>query len=463
MADMIRFSKMLLAVLISGLLAIGSSGRAVAEPYRLGFSGKDLPGQGVMVLSVTPGGPASRLYRPGNPNQAITLTPGDVITAIDGKPVRSLAEYYQALNGVAPANVRITIRDSSNGQSIELATLPVGTGTVGLPKICLLLIADTNAAKIGESVRIDAANIMPLFLANIPKQQRRIIKLEGNQVSRDNILRTIRGLGANGLVAGRDTLVIYYSGHGAYNLQASDHMMTTSNGIVYFRGDIEKAASKVRPRATVILSDACSVLVIGQPGARAPSIQEPEKVSPIFDSLFLKLPPGMTAISAAMKGQTAGCSTTMGGYFTTTLCSTIVQHTDERLTWSDVLREVNAVIKDAYPTNQVAYIVTDAASGDPPPRLGVVAQGTARGRAWHGVEVTRVMNGYPGQSLRRPGESAAFALVPGRDIIQRINGQSVSDYAEFVNAVRNSPPEMTITVYNATSGQVEEFEVKLRD
>jgi S1-C subfamily serine protease len=92
------------------------------EPYRLGFRGVDLPGEGVQVVSVNHRSPATNLFRRDNANQRITLEPGDVITAVAGKPVRSLNEYHQALSGETPGKVRITIRDVATGQLVELAT-----------------------------------------------------------------------------------------------------------------------------------------------------------------------------------------------------------------------------------------------------------------------------------------------------------------------------------------------------
>ena len=123
---------------------------------------------------------------------------------------------------------------------------------------------------------------------------------------------------------------------------------------------------------------------------------------------------------------------------------------------------VNAQIKQYHAdhTRQVAYLV--GSGGDPPPRFGVIAQETERGRKWHGVEVTQLLNGYPHQSLHRHGEDTNYALVAGRDIIQRINGQAVSNYVEFVNAVSKSRTQMRVTVYDSKSGETNKYEVTLR-
>ena len=84
--------RMGISPVIAAVLLIGSQwlgGQAFAEPYRLGFSGQDVPSGGVQVVSVTAGSPATRLYKVGGSATAFALVPGDVITAVDGKPVRS--------------------------------------------------------------------------------------------------------------------------------------------------------------------------------------------------------------------------------------------------------------------------------------------------------------------------------------------------------------------------------------
>ena len=56
-----------------------------------------------------------------------------------------------------------------------------------------------------------------------------------------------------------------------------------------------------------------------------------------------------------------------------------------------------------------------------------------------------------------------YYLVPGRHIITHINGKRVGNYAEFVNAVRNSPREMVVTVLDPVKDTVRDYDVTLRD
>jgi hypothetical protein len=448
-----------------------SGGQAFAEPYRLGFSGQEAAGKGVEVVSVTPGSPATRLYKVGGSPQVFTLVPGDLITAVDGKPVGSLADYYGAMDAATPGKVVITVIDST-GETASWTTEskagnPQGDHqpppeNSGQPAtLYLVIVADTHAKGIGDTVEVDLATVQGLFRGYIPAPQLRVTALSGNQINPGNIQREIERQGSKGLIPGRDTLVVYYSGHGDYDQQVGDHVLTTSGGNLYLQRDVQAAARRLRPRITVLFSDACSVLITGP--AAAPGFPEPpEKTAPLFASLFFDLPPGVVPISATMKGQAAGCDTN-GGYFTFALRETLQSKSEERFGWSRVLKEVNRDVREVHPgVHQTAYII-GAESPDPSPRFGVTAQATRRGSRAGGVEVTLVMDGYPGTAMKRPGDDTNYFLIAGRHIITRINSERVRSYAEFVNAVRNSPREMVVTVYDPVKDTVIDYETNLRD
>jgi hypothetical protein len=462
-----------LLVLSGGWLGGPFCAQAFGEAYLLGFSGEEVTGEGVRVVAVSPGTPATRLYKVGGDNTVFSLVHGDLVTAVDGRPVRSLADYYAALQAATPGKVVLTVRDASTGESADWTTDPADTtihphdnsppsvNSGRNAKLYLVIVADTLARNIGASVRADLATIEGVFRGNVPANRLEITRVAGQQVNPANILNQVGRQGTRGLVAGRDTLAIYYSGHGAYDMRAGDHLLTTSGGTLYLSRDVLRAARQVRPRVTILLSDACSVLVQGWPAAQAYP-EGPERISPIFASLFFDLPPGVVPISATMKGQTAACNRN-GGYFTSALCGFLVANSDRRLSWASVLREVNSNVRQNHSnTQQTAYII-GAQNPDPAPRFGVTAVATPRSRRIGGVEVTLVLSGYPATAMRRQGDDRTFYLIAGRHIITRINGVRVQNYAEYANAVRNSPRKMTVTVYDPVKGTEKDFEADLRD
>ena len=376
------------------------------------------------------------------------------------------------MEAATPGKVVITVRDAS-GHSADWTTIPGGAvsdpqgdqpqheDSGAAARLYLIIVADTRARYIGQTVKADLRNIDGLFRGYIPARQLRVTTLSSDEVNPRNILRKVGMQGERGLTAGRDTLVFYYSGHGEYNQRVGDHVMTTSGGDLYLQRDVQAAARQLRPRVTVILSDACSVLKTAFPAA-AGFPEPPEQVAPLFASLFFDLPPGVVPISASMKGQTAGCNSN-GGYFTSALCGCLQSESERRLDWPTVLREINRTVREADPdTHQTAYII-GTGSSDPPPRFGVTAEATPRSRRIGGVEVTLVLDGYPGTAMKRHGEDGTYRLISGRHIITQINGDPVENYAEFVNAVRNSPREMAVTVYDPVKDTTRDYYTTLRD
>ncbi len=111
---------------------------AVQHAY-LGISGTDLTpqiakvlnlpvDQGALVQSVTPHGPAEKAgIKGGNPNATATVDgarihPGaDVITAIDGKPVRSMSDVIEDIGSKKPGDtIEVTVVNGSQKRTVSV-------------------------------------------------------------------------------------------------------------------------------------------------------------------------------------------------------------------------------------------------------------------------------------------------------------------------------------------------------
>jgi S1-C subfamily serine protease len=75
--------------------------------------------QQVMVVSVTPGGPA----------EAAGVHPGDIVLAVDGQPVTRLAAFYSKVWGLGPAGVVAPLRLRRDGRVIELSVETIDRAT----------------------------------------------------------------------------------------------------------------------------------------------------------------------------------------------------------------------------------------------------------------------------------------------------------------------------------------------
>jgi len=81
--------------------------------------------QGVVIVRTSPGSSAARAGLRGvDPN---TGKPGDVIVALDGKPVRGLADLIQELERVG-AGKRVTLTVQRDGREIpvEVEVMDIG-------------------------------------------------------------------------------------------------------------------------------------------------------------------------------------------------------------------------------------------------------------------------------------------------------------------------------------------------
>jgi S1-C subfamily serine protease len=105
----------------------------------LGISGTDLTPQianalnlsvksGALVQSVTPGGPADKAgIKGGNPGATMTVAGarihpgGDVITAIDGKPVHSMTDVIDIVNAKQPGDtVQVSLVNGSQKRTVSV-------------------------------------------------------------------------------------------------------------------------------------------------------------------------------------------------------------------------------------------------------------------------------------------------------------------------------------------------------
>lgn len=337
------------------------------------------------------------------------------------------------------------------------------------PIIHLLVVADTNDKMIGESVKADLDRVQDLFHAHVPAAQLRVEALSGSRVRPGSILQAIRGLTIH---PNRDAVVFYYSGHGAFDQQAGEHILQPQRKPLD-RKDVRAALRQLRPRLTVLLTDTCSVYirraVVGAPPPGPPIT----RVAPAFKSLFLD-PSGLIDISCSKPGEKAR-GIDSGGYFTMILDGYLRQNAKRGLAWPAILAAINTDMQQFPDAEQTAYMVSRiGGNNDVPPvdsdvavrptvgvRFGVVGERTTRSAAVGGVEVTSVVPGYPAARLVNPADGRTYQLVPGRDIITHINGQPVSNRAELYDAVGKSPPQMTVRVYDTRDRSTTEYNVDL--
>lgn len=94
-------------------------------------------------------------------------------------------------------------------------------------------------------------------------------------------------------------------------------------------------------------------------------------------------------------------------------------------------------------------------------RFGAAVERTTRGARLGGVEVTKVIANTPSTRLRSRKDGGQYKLVSGRDIITHINGQAITTYDEFKQAIAASPDDMVVRVFDRLTRLTLDYDVSL--
>jgi|GEM_PF-1982926 len=391
---------------------------------------------------------ASRLRKSAH----VTICPG-AASAI----VRMLALLFVWLGGLS------VLSPSTGAVYAQERAAAIARITTG--KIHLIIVADTDDFKIGESVASDLYHVTDLFGAHVPPHQLQVTTLSGKDVRRKRILETVAAIKIN---PNLDTVVFYFSGHGAFDPNTKQNFLYgLGQQDACLRSEIREVIQQFRPQLTVIIADTCSIF--HRTPVPAPANPPAEIVTPAFRSLFLE-PVGLVDINSSQPEQEAEGNSN-GGWFTSTFCDYLHDRKNQRLSWNNLLMDVNRGVKSKWRANQTAYAVSplpqpnNGTAGPQTPvqgvRFGAAAQATARGTHLGGVEVTQVIAGSAATRIQNRKDGGQYRLVVDRDIITHINGIPISTYNEFRQAIAASPNNMVIRVFDRATRSTADYDVAL--
>lgn len=337
-----------------------------------------------------------------------------------------------------------------------------------------VLIAADGRAGFGENMVSDYRNMENLFIGNVPKKGLNLIRMDTDAVTPDAILESISNI-SKIKVAPKDTLVVYYSGHAANDVDSGGHyfQLKDENGknVELQRRTLLAAMQEKKARLNVLLTDCCNVLQASS-GARKEPIriekaESPAKISPLFETLFLAAD-GTVDITSSKKGEASfvdRSSKKRGSCFTYPLVALFEEHrNDPKMTWAKIVDELKNDVQKAFEESwpegykietqlngsftqktQTVYVFgtlpgESAAASQQGPRFGVRAVANSGG----GVRVTELFpNG--------PGVRAGFELG---DVILEINDTPINTETEYSDAVDASPKKMTVKIRNVNDGRI---------
>jgi hypothetical protein len=174
-----------------------------------------------------------------------------------------------------------------------------------------IIVADTEASRIGESVRVDLGIMQGLIddIARYTGMASAGRAISGSEVNYHTVMNAVNSLS----VGSDDTIIFYYAGHGLN--PSTDSYQTAWPALDITGGEIplktvRETLKATNPRLLIVMADTCNGL-----SNRGGFAQSRTGKSAHYKTLFLKYQGTITA-SAAQPGEYGWSNPQIGGFFT---------------------------------------------------------------------------------------------------------------------------------------------------
>ena len=294
--------------------------------------------------------------------------------------------------------------------------------------IHILIAADTKDRNIGDGVQADLLNLKDLFETSIAETQLDLKTIDGDRVTRDDILRTINNFNCRP----NDAMVFFWSGHGAHDNQG--HYIVTRTSPLY-RTEIMDQVKKRGGILSAVISDSCNVYVPGElvfHKERAYAVKVPGTAL-ILDQLFLKSQ-GSVDINGAKEGECSFCDPEKngGGTFLSPFVDVVRGYEQQRLDWPKFIEILRPKVQEAFErTNPQGFKLPD----------GQIQR----------TQTVRIWGDLP-KSVINQGQVASLVSLERGDIILAVNGQPIRGKNECIQAVQNSQQSIELRVRDTRNG-----------
>jgi len=198
--------------------------------------------------------------------------------------------------------------------ALIVAVLLLSAAPASAQTLQAILIADTNDATIGVSVKKDFENLKRVLQAvsTYTGMKLELQALEGNAVTLANMRTAVNNI----KVGTNDTVFFYYSGHG-FRTQASKsrypYLYVSQQGQAF--EEIIAALRKKTPRLLIAVTDSCNNLADLPVAAAAMMRSAPPDYKKTYSRLWLDAA-GEIVIASSSEGEYAWGDDDVGGYFT---------------------------------------------------------------------------------------------------------------------------------------------------
>ena len=320
-------------------------------------------------------------------------------------------------------------------------------------RVHLILACDTSReANLGGDVVADKIAIERLFKETIPEARLNTCRILGEELSPTKILGTVRSLPVE---RDKDAIVVYYSGHGAYDKELASlsankelgedgHFFSLPNKTQLLRSDLRDAIVAKEPRTAVIVTDCCAAGRRFQgKGTPEEAVKTAANIAPIFAYLLFERCGYVSITSSDPLQVSLTRGDGKGSVFTYPFVTYLRKNMNRRLAWEDILAAVgsqvqadfNAITKrkgvdtngdgrpDQFKQTVCAFVVT--------PALGMRVQARQ-----DGLKITEIV----------PLSPAYHAGLEVGDTLLAINDKPLRTQRAYSDAVDQSPRRMKLKV-----------------
>jgi len=323
--------------------------------------------------------------------------------------------------------------------------------------------------KYTSAVAMDLTLVSSTISNNMPEQQINFIRLEIEEdefSSPQHLLNSVDLLE----VHPNDAILFYFSGHGSTDDKG--HHFLLAQGKLYRQDLLAKLNSK-KARFVALVSDCCNTRGDGYMYA-APNIliKHPRVPTPLFKRLFMD-PTGVADINSCSPGESAffapleSGTGSPGSIFTLEWIEWIDLERRNSRTWDEMIRAVSLKVHtsfhDYYPKGAsvakgapvqsqqnvfpLSYPGMPATEG---PRTGLIV----RDFPGRGAVITEVSAGSPASQVFLIKQDKFIALKP-QQVVIAINGKATPNTEAVVQAVKQSPQIMRLTIRDANTGSMD--------
>jgi len=348
------------------------------------------------------------------------------------------------------------------------------------PRLHVLTVVDNDSDLQAHVVR-DGFNLRKILTEAFVTRPHRLVlekSLNGENATAQKVLDHYRML--KGKIRPNDTLLFYYTGHGATFPDQGGHALTMHHDNVnarpfLFRNDLRQEMLQLQPRLAVIITDCCSKI---PDNTRAPQLADlPKATWPVIDQLFFQHA-GFVDINGCQGNALSMCYADRqgpkGGTFTLALVSLLCtkrdaindtfRTSDGKVDWSQfhqtlsnetnkLYQPVRNAVLETTPRNprekQTQELLRKQLTQTPlASSIAAPAPQDDFDKTWMlGIEhASGVQLGKPVVVVSKvyPGTPAAKQDLRERDVIEAIDGIQVTQPAQFDRLLQASDGTVTL-------------------